>query len=320
MTKSNSPNHTNKLIGNTEEPTTSWLPIQRSLVDRMVRDSGNIDVFVVRGVHGPAVPNVDAVRRRSSAGVLRWLGTGAILVLATSLALAVHGLGFSEANLVMIYLLAVVTVAVRYGALPSVAASVLSVLLFDLLFTAPLYWITVQDTQYLLTFAVMLIVGLLAGTLTTRVRYQADVARRNERRTEALYRLSRRLTAVSKTFSLVEEAEKSVGEVFEAHAVIFLPDDQGKIRPSSGMLRRSPQVRPSSPLHSGFSITTRRLAAGRIRCLALQRFTCRWRRPTVSPACLPSKRKASGNFCRRMPVSCSILTPRRLHSLWRGIG
>jgi two-component system sensor histidine kinase KdpD len=74
----------------------------------------------------------------------------------------------------------------------------------------------------------------LASTLTTRVRYQAEVARRNERRTEALYRLSRRLIAVSKTLPLIEEAEKSVSEVFDAHAVIFLPEDQGRIRPIIG--------------------------------------------------------------------------------------
>ena len=114
--------------------------------------------------------------------MLPWLGTFAALTLATLVALAIHALGFTEANLVMVYLLAVVAVAARCGALPAAAASVMSVLLFDVLFTEPYYWITVHDTQYLVTFAVMLIVGLLAGTLTTRVRYQADVARRNERR------------------------------------------------------------------------------------------------------------------------------------------
>ena len=160
-----------------------------------------------------------------------WLGTLAALTAATLVALVIHGLGFTEANLVMVYLLAVVAVAARWGALPAAAASVMSVLLFDLLFAQPYYRFTVRDTQYLVTFAVMLIVGLMAGTLTTRVRYQADVARRNERRTEALYRLSRRLTAISQNIHLIEEAENVVGEVFDAHAVVFLPDHQGQIRP-----------------------------------------------------------------------------------------
>jgi two-component system sensor histidine kinase KdpD len=142
--------------------------------------------------------------------------------------------GFSEVNLVMVYLLTVVAIAARCGSLPSIAASVASVLIFDLLFTQPYYRITVYDSQYLVTFAVMLIVGLLASTLTSRVRYQADTARRNERRAEALYRLSRRLANTAKTADLLHETEQIISEVFDAHAVIYLPNDERKVRPILG--------------------------------------------------------------------------------------
>ncbi len=227
-------NVTKIVVGKTDEHLAWWRPRVPSLVDRLIRHSGNIDVFVVRGVDEPLSVTAHSAQQRGVPRVLPWLGTLAALIVATLVALAMHGLGFTEANLVMVYLLAVVAVAARWGALPAVAASVMSVLLFDVLFTQPYYWLTVHDTQYLVTFAVMLIVGLLASTLTTRARYQADVARRNERRTEALYRLSRRLTAISPTIQLTEEAEKMVGEVFDAYAVIFLPDDHDRIRPILG--------------------------------------------------------------------------------------
>ncbi len=142
--------------------------------------------------------------------------------------------GFSEANLVMVYLLAVVAIAARCGSLPSIAASLASVLIFDLLFTQPYYRVNVYDSQYLVTFAVMLIVGLLASTLTSRVRYQAETARRNERRAEALYRLSRRLASTAKTADLLRETEQIISEVFDAHAVIYLPNEEGKVRPILG--------------------------------------------------------------------------------------
>jgi two-component system sensor histidine kinase KdpD len=227
-------NVTKIVVGKTDEHSDWWRPRMSTLVDRLVRDSGNIDVFVVRGVDEPVSLPAQGAPHRTLPQVLPWLGMFAVLALATLVALVIHGFGFTEANLVMIYLLAVVAVAARWGAAPAAAASVMSVVLFDILFTEPYYWITVHDTQYLVTFAVMLIVGLLAGTLTTRIRYQADIARRNERRTEALYRLSRRLTAISHTIQLIEEAEKTVGEVFDAHAVIFVPDDHGQIRPILG--------------------------------------------------------------------------------------
>jgi two-component system, OmpR family, sensor histidine kinase KdpD len=229
-------NVTKIVVGKADEPPHRWFPRRLSLVERLVRDSGCIDVFVVRGLGEPVAQYVAAAEDRTAADIRPWLGTAVALALATLICLIIDAFGFTEANLVMVYLLAVVAVAARYGALPSVAASVLSVLLFDVLFTEPYYWFTVHDTQYLLTFAVMLAVGLLASTLTARVRYQADVARRNERRTEALYRLSRRLTAAQKTSQLIEEAEKTISEVFDAYAVIFLPDDQARIRPVVGHL------------------------------------------------------------------------------------
>jgi two-component system sensor histidine kinase KdpD len=229
-------NVTKIVVGKADEPPRRWFPRRFSLVERLVRDSGCIDVFVVRGLGEPVAQRVAAAGIRNRADFRPWLGTAVALALATLICLVIDALGHTEANLVMVYLLAVVAVAARDGALPSVAASVLSVLLFDALFTEPYYWFTVHDTQYLLTFAVMLVVGLLASTLTARIRYQAEVARRNERRTEALYRLSRRLTAAPKTSQLVEEAEKTISEVFDAYAVIFLPDDQGRIRPIVGHL------------------------------------------------------------------------------------
>jgi two-component system sensor histidine kinase KdpD len=203
-----------------------------SLVDQLVGDSGDIDVFVVRGVE-QTVP-VESVFTLSEYNIRGWIGTALSLAAATLAALGFAAINFGEANLVMVYLLAVVFVATRYGTGPSIGASIGAVLLFDLLFTQPYYWVTVHDTQYIVTFAVMLGVGILASTLTSRIRYQATVAQNNERRTEALYRLSRRLTAISDPRQLVEEAERVVGEVFDAHAVVFLPDANRRIRPILG--------------------------------------------------------------------------------------
>ncbi|MEO8166446.1 MAG: DUF4118 domain-containing protein, partial [Betaproteobacteria bacterium] len=140
-------NVTKIIVGKTDEHVNWWRPRRPSLVERLVRHSGNIDVFVVRGVDEPISIPADSTRRSGMWSAQSWLGTLAALTVATLVALVIHGLGFTEANLVMVYLLAVVAVAARWGALPAVAASVMSVLLFDLLFTQPYYGFTVQDTQ-----------------------------------------------------------------------------------------------------------------------------------------------------------------------------
>jgi len=219
------------VVGKTAEHG-SWLLRRESLVDHLVRDSGNIDVLMVRGIDEPA--SVETRPSRRTLAPMSWLGTGLSLGAATVITLAFDALTFSEANLVMVYLLAVVFVGVRFGALQSAVVSVAAVLLYDVLFTEPYYTLTVHDTEYLVTFSVMLGVGLLASSLTSRIRRQAEVARRNERRAEALYRLNRRLAAISGTSRLVEHAEVAVSELFDAYAVVFLPDDKGTIRPIIG--------------------------------------------------------------------------------------
>ncbi len=227
-------NVTKIIVGKTGEPTNRWRRRPNSLVDRLLRDSGNMDVVVVRGVEEAHSESTTWNTRMSNPPPLRWLEAIFYTVAATLVTLLMNRAGFSEANLIMIFLLTVVAVAARCGSLPSIAASVASVMIFDVLFVPPYYRITVYDSQYVVTFAVMLIVGLLASTLTSRVRYQADAARRNERRAEALYRLSRRLANTAKTADLLRETEQIISEVFDAHAVIYLPNDERQVRPILG--------------------------------------------------------------------------------------
>lgn len=224
----NNRNVTKIVVGKTDTPHRRLFH-RPSLVDRIIHHSGKIDVFVVRGLAEPMTVLTPVAPKTWQ--LLPWLEMAGALSVSTLVAFGFDALGFGEANLVMVYLLAVVFVGTRHGTWPTVAAAVLGVLLFDFLFIEPFFSFSVTDTQYFVTFTVMLLVGLVASTLTLRLRRQFDVASRNERRTEALYRLSRRLTTISDRHQLIEEAERMVSEVFDAHSVIFLPDINRKIRP-----------------------------------------------------------------------------------------
>jgi two-component system sensor histidine kinase KdpD len=205
---------------------------RRPLVDRLLENSGNTDVFVVRGLEG--AERVETTAARAAASPAPWLLVAGAMALATAVAWGLHLLGFGEANLVMVYLLAVVLVAARVSIRPAIGAALLAVVLFDVLFVPPFYRLTVHDAQYLVTFTVMLAVGLLSSALMSRVRRQAEVSRTNERRTEALYRLSQRLSGAVDTGHLLDDSERAVAEMFDAYAVIFLPDEHRLIRPVLG--------------------------------------------------------------------------------------
>ena len=161
----------------------------------------------------------------------RWPGyveAVAVCLIATALSWGLFG-RFEATNLVMLYLLGVLVVAYRLGRGPAIVASVLSVALFDFLFVPPYYSFAVSDTQYLFTFGVMLIVGLLISSLTTSIRLQARVAQHRQIRTEALYTMTRELSRAGSLDEVTTIAVRHVSTVFQAQAVVLLPTASGAI-------------------------------------------------------------------------------------------
>ncbi|HAF51223.1 MAG TPA: two-component system sensor histidine kinase KdbD [Leclercia adecarboxylata] len=138
---------------------------------------------------------------------------------------------FDAANLVMIYLLGVVIVALFYGRWPSVLATIINVVSFDLFFIAPRGTLAVSDVQYVLTFAVMLAVGLLIGNLTAGVRYQARIARYREQRTRHLYEMSKALAVGRTPQDIAHTSQQFIHSTFHARSLILSPDREGALRP-----------------------------------------------------------------------------------------
>ena len=119
-------------------------------------------------------------------------------------------------NLVMLYLLAVVFAAVRLGRGPGVLLSFMSVAAFDFFFVPPQLSFSVTDTQYLLTFIVMLLTSLTISHLTSNLRRQAEIASMRERRTSAMYAMTRELGGALMTEQIIEIGTRHVGEIFNA--------------------------------------------------------------------------------------------------------
>jgi len=165
-----------------------------------------------------------------------WLTAGyaqAVAVVAAATGLSWLMFPFVDpANLIMTYLLGVVVIATRYGRGASVLASAASVAAFDFFFVPPHLTFAVADTQYVMTFAVMLLVGLVISGLTLRIRRQAEAARQREQRTAALYAMSRELAGTSAVEDLVGIAVRHIEDVFGAEIAVLLPDAEGRLAAS----------------------------------------------------------------------------------------
>lgn len=137
---------------------------------------------------------------------------------------------FDLANIVMLFLLTVVLVAVRFGRGPAVMATFFSVAAFDFFFVPPRFSFAVTDLQYMVTFAVMLAVGLITGHLTADLRYQASVASQRESRSRALYEFARELSGVLQTEQIFEITRTFIQRSFRARATLLLPDNNGRLQ------------------------------------------------------------------------------------------
>jgi two-component system sensor histidine kinase KdpD len=141
----------------------------------------------------------------------------------------------SLTDVAMVFLLGVALVASRYGRGPTIFVSFLSIALFDFCFVPPRYTFAVSDVGYLLTFGVMLAIALLMSNLTLRIRAQAETARERERRTGALYGMSRELAAIRDQREIVATAARHVRDTFGAPALFLLPDDTRHLQVPVGM-------------------------------------------------------------------------------------
>ncbi|MDO8651638.1 MAG: two-component system sensor histidine kinase KdpD [Undibacterium sp.] len=137
---------------------------------------------------------------------------------------------FNLVNIAMLFLLTVVLVAVRFGRGPSVVATIVGVMAFDFFFVPPRFSFAVSDFQYVMTFTVMLAVGLITGHLTAGLRYQAKVASHRESRSRALYEFARDLSGVLQGEQISETTQAIIQRAFRAKATLLLPDDEGRLQ------------------------------------------------------------------------------------------
>jgi two-component system, OmpR family, sensor histidine kinase KdpD len=222
-------NVTRIVLGTTKRP--RWRELfQGSLLDGLVRASDGIELLVITGDEEDGTqPRVAPGRTQSSPR--DYFVAAAIAVIPTAIGVTLRRAGATvpPIDAAMLYLLAVVVAATRFRRGPALVASLVGIASFDFFFVHPFYTFSVSDIRYVLTFAVMLVVALVMGNLTGRVRSQAEAAREREQRTSALYALSRDLAAARDQDAILAAALRSLRETFAVEAIFLLPGEGGAI-------------------------------------------------------------------------------------------
>jgi len=206
-----------------------WFEIMRgSVVHELVRRAGNISVNVIAGDELPAgagaKPSVQTATRSEPFNPRPYL---------MALLIAVVGLGaaklikpyFGVENVDLVFLTAVVLVAVRYGLGPSLLASVAASLAYNFFFLPPIYTFTITDPTNIAAFFFFMLIAILVSNVAARVRTQADAAIGRIRTTEQLYAFSRKLAGTATLDDVLWATAYQTALMLKVRVVMLLPEE-----------------------------------------------------------------------------------------------
>lgn len=157
-----------------------------------------------------------------------WAGRGYVysLLLVAAIVMTGHYVrgNITLSNHIIVYLLAVVYSAVQWGRGPAILTAVTSTVVFDIFFVPPYFAFAPPEPKYVLTLISLLVVGLVIGTLTGRLREQTDAARQREADMASLYACGRDLSEVTQLAEVLETCVRHIGRAVAADVAVFLPE------------------------------------------------------------------------------------------------
>jgi two-component system sensor histidine kinase KdpD len=206
-----------------------WFEIvQGSVVHDLVRRAGNISVNVIPGDElpsGPATtPSVRTATRPEPFNPRPYLM--ALVITAIGLVAGeLINLFLGLENVDLVFLTAVVVVAVRFGLWPSLLASVAASLFYNFFFLPPIYTFTITDPINIAAFFFFMLIAVLVSNVAARVRIQADTALGRIKTTEQLYAFSRKLAGTATLDDVLWASAYQTALMLKVRVVLLLPED-----------------------------------------------------------------------------------------------
>ena len=221
-------NVTQIVVGKTgNHPLFEWIR-GGSVIQRLVRESGDIDIHIVRAEKTDPLHSRPLWRpRRESGGRQYWTALGVVAAVAVVNALLDSVLGYR--TIALNFLLAVVGLALFVGRGPVVSAAALSALVWDYFFLPPRYTFYIKSLEDAMMFGMYFVVALVLGQLIARIRAQEQAERQREERATALYLLTRELAEATTLDEIARRVVRLVGNAFQAPIALLVPESPGKL-------------------------------------------------------------------------------------------
>lgn len=205
-----------------------------SLTERLIELTPELDIHIIpdNGVNRLLDTKHREVMHMPSISVLDLLKSAGILILVTLIGLLFYNFGFTEANIITLYILGVMLISVyTRSSICSFVASIASVLTFNFLFTVPRFTLQAYDSEYPITFLVMFLASLLTGSLASKLKSHAKRSAQVAWRTKLLFETSQNLQRTHTQEEIVSVTAKQLLKIFQRDIVVYSIDEKGLLEP-----------------------------------------------------------------------------------------
>jgi two-component system sensor histidine kinase KdpD len=203
-----------------------WL--RGSLLDEVVRGSGDIDIQVISGDSQPQPSAAPLRLPRPTIPLSHYVASTGLVGVTLGVAALLHG-ALAVPDPEMLFLLTVMVAAVWFGRGPSLFTAALGIAAYDFFFVPPFLTFAVADRRYVLTFVTMFAVGFVLSELAGRVKRQERDALAREERTAVLYALSKDLSSADVPMRIADIAARHAADVFAADVVVLQASAEGEL-------------------------------------------------------------------------------------------
>ncbi|HEY3342641.1 MAG TPA: sensor histidine kinase KdpD [Anaerolineae bacterium] len=199
------------------------------VVNRLVRNSGDIDIYIVSGDKSEAQPvhPLSVLQAERSAWQQYLLALSIVAMTTVANLIVLPWFGYRAASLVYLFIVAILALFINRG--PVLLAAAISAILWDYLFIPPRFTIFIYGLEDILTFIMYFIVAFTTGTLTARLRAQEKAVRSREERATAMYALAREVASAVTMDDVLQTAVKQIGQAFSVDVAFLLADTAGRL-------------------------------------------------------------------------------------------
>ena len=204
------------------------------LTERLIELIPELDIHIIpdNGLNGRFAAKHQEVMRLPTLSILDLLKSALLLILATLIGFLFYYLGFTEANIITLYILGVMLVSISTkSSVCSFIASFVGVLTFNFFFTEPRFSMNAYDSGYPITFLVMFLASLLTGSLASKLKSHAKRSAQVAWRTKLLLETNQNLQKARTQEEIISVTAKQLLKIFQRDIIAYRIQEEKPVMP-----------------------------------------------------------------------------------------